>query len=314
MNDHGGCALHAEHLSHHYGQRTALDDVSLDIGVGETFALLGPNGGGKTTLFKLLSTSMPVQAGTLEIFGIGVRNAPLDVRRQIGVVFQSPSLDKKLSVRENLLHHARLYGMARSEYLPRMEETLSLLGLADRLRDRVEQLSGGLARRVEIAKSLLHGPRLLILDEPSTGLDPAARSDLWKYLASLKESGVTLLTTTHLMDEAEQGDRVGILHQGKLVALGSPAVLRSQIGGEVVSIHSAEPDALANMLLQHWEIKAEIRGGLVRFEHPTGFDLLPEILDFARGKVESLSVSRPTLEDVFLQRTGHRFWGDIEHG
>lgn len=290
--------------------RPALDYVDLSIDCGEVFGLLGPNGGGKTTLFRILSTSLPIQTGDVAILGFDLRKDLFQIRRRIGVVFQSPSLDKKLSVRENLLHHARLYGLHSRQSRTRIAESLRVVGLADRADSMVETLSGGLARRAEIAKSLLHRPELLILDEPSTGLDPAARADLWRYLSGLPDQGVTVLSTTHLMEEAERCSRVAILDRGRIVGLGRPDELRAEIGGEVVTIGIDDAPALADRLRQSLGIEAAVTEHGVRFEQSTGYNSIPAIVDLAGPGIRSISVARPTLEDVFLKRTGHRFWMD----
>ncbi|HUR38220.1 MAG TPA: ABC transporter ATP-binding protein, partial [Planctomycetota bacterium] len=228
-------------LTHRYGERLALDGVSFSVRKGEVFGLLGPNGGGKTTLFKILSTALRPTSGSARIEGVDVRDDA--VRRRIGVVFQAPGLDQKLTVAENLLHQGHLYGLRGAALRRRIDEELGRFKLSDRARDRVEKLSGGLQRRVELAKALLHQPEILLLDEPSTGLDPGARRDLWDALRSLK--GVTVLLTTHLLEEAERCDRLAILHKGKLVALGAPLDLRGEIGGDVVTIRAKDAEALA---------------------------------------------------------------------
>jgi ABC-2 type transport system ATP-binding protein len=306
-------AVTADDVHYAYGERAALAGLSLSVHVGETFALLGPNGGGKTTFFRLLSTALVPQRGRLTILGFDVALDLFEVRRRIGVVFQSPSLDRKLTVAENLTHHGRLYGLSSSEIRVGSAEILARVGLADRATSRVESLSGGLARRAEIAKGLLHGPSVLLLDEPSTGLDPAARSDLWRYLASLAQTGVTILVTTHMMEEAERAGRVGILDKGRLVALGTPDELRSEIGGDVVTIESSEPSPLAVRLQERFGVAPEIVGDRVRFEQPVGYHALGEIVEMAGPAMRSVSVARPTLEDVFLRRTGHRFWTESSH-
>jgi ABC-2 type transport system ATP-binding protein len=307
-------AVAVQHVTYRYRDRVALDDVSFDVPAGEIFGLLGPNGGGKSTLFRLLATASLLQDGWLNISGYDLKDNPFEVRQLIGVVFQSPSLDKKLTVFENLRHHARLYGMSRSEYVGRIDESLDRVGLLNRRADRVETLSGGLARRAEIAQSLLHRPGVLIMDEPSTGLDPAARSDLWRYLETLPAQGVTILLTTHLMEEAERCARVGILDRGKLVGLGRPADLRAEIGGEVVSIQSLHAEELARQLESRLSVAVHCHGSRVRFELPGGFPSLAGVLEVASGRMDSISVARPTLEDVFLKRTGHQFWGEAENG
>lgn len=297
-------------VRYRYGDRVALDGVSLDVSSRSIFGLLGPNGGGKTTLFRLLSTLSPLQEGSVQVLGSNIKDDLFEIRRRIGVVFQSPSLDPKLSVRENLTHHARLYGLTRSDYQRRIAESLAIVGLSDRANERVEKLSGGLARRAELAKGLLHRPEMLILDEPSTGLDPAARYDLWQYLSTLPQQGVTVLTTTHLMEEAEHCQAIAIINKGKLVAVGKPQDLRAEIGGEVVTIESKNAVELTRRLRDNLGIEAETRGNTVRFEQSTGYRSLPSLIELAEPMMESISIARPTLEDVFLKRTGHRFWGE----
>lgn len=301
-------------LSHRYGDRPALQGTTFDVAPGEIFGLLGPNGGGKTTLFRILSTLLPVQAGDVRILGMDVVQSPAAVRSRIGVTFQSPSLDGKLTVRENLKHQGHLYGLRGAPLNARIDLLLSRLGLSDRERDRADSLSGGLKRRVEIAKGLLHDPRVLLLDEPSTGLDPGARLDLWRYLQTLRsESGVSVLVTTHLMEEAERCDRLGILDEGRLVALGTPVELRASIGGDVVTIASnAEEqwtlESLAERVRTRFSIQPQLVSGQLRMEVQNGAEFLRELLVEFGAEIASVSLAKPTLEDVFVLRTGHRFW------
>jgi ABC-2 type transport system ATP-binding protein len=300
-------------LRHRYGEREALCGVSFDLPAGEIFGLLGPNGGGKTTLFRILATLLPVQTGSASILGHDVAARPDDVRRTIGVTFQSPSLDPKLTVRENLKFHGFLYGLSGLALAARIDDLLSRLGLADRGGDLAEKLSGGLKRRVEIAKSLLHSPQVLLLDEPSTGLDPGARHDLWKYLSQLRaEAGVTVLVTTHLMEEAERCDRLGILDRGQLVALGTPAELRGSIGGDVVTLEADDPDALAASLRERFGLQPQRFGSALRIERAAGHELIRDVVAEFGDRVKSAALGRPTLEDVFIHRTGHRFWDEGE--
>jgi ABC-2 type transport system ATP-binding protein len=275
------------------------------------FGLLGPNGGGKTTLFKLLSTLLPLQRGEIHLLGRDVRRQPAAVRRLIGVTFQAPSLDRKLSVFENLACHARLYGLTGPSLTTRVTELLDRLGLSERARDKVESLSGGLARRVEIAKGLLHSPRLLLLDEPSTGLDPGARLDLWRYLASLRDdAGVTVIVTTHLMEEAERCDDLALLDRGRIVARGSPAELRRSLGGDCLTIRGPEPESLAADISRQFGVSVRQLGGELRIDAQTDHSLLGRVLDAFGPRIEAVSLARPTLEDVFVERTGHRFWNE----
>jgi ABC-2 type transport system ATP-binding protein len=308
-------AVSVSRLAHHYGQRQALADVSLDITAGEIFAFLGPNGGGKTTLFRLLSTLIPIQSGSIDILGLDVAREPHQVRRRIGVVFQAASLDRKLTVDENLWQHARLYGLSGSSYHERRREMLARFGLTDRAADRVETLSGGLRRRVELAKGLLHRPRVLLLDEPSTGLDPGARSDLWEYLHRVRdEDGVTVVLTTHLLEEAEKADRLAIMSAGKLVALDTPDRLRGTVGGDTIWIETDHPAQLSETITARFGCASSVVDGRVRIELRDGHQWVARLVEELPGQVTSITVGKPTLEDVFIARTGHRFWQSEEVG
>jgi ABC-2 type transport system ATP-binding protein len=304
-------AVDVSGVSFRYGDKPALDNVSFQVSPAVLFGLLGPNGGGKTTLFKLLSTLLPLQRGEIHLLGRDVRRQPAAVRRLIGVTFQAPSLDRKLSVFENLACHARLYGLTGPSLTTRVTELLDRLGLSERARDKVESLSGGLARRVEIAKGLLHSPRLLLLDEPSTGLDPGARLDLWRYLASLRDdAGVTVIVTTHLMEEAERCDDLALLDRGRIVARGSPAELRRSLGGDCLTIRGPEPESLAADISRQFGVSVRQLGGELRIDAQTDHSQLGRVLDAFGPRIEAVSLARPTLEDVFVERTGHRFWNE----
>lgn len=304
-------AVCVDGVSHRYGNQPALDGVSFSVEQGEIFGLLGPNGGGKTTLFRILSTLLPIQNGNVRIFDCDVANQPDVIRHMIGVTFQSPSLDPKLTVYENLKHQSHLYGLSGKPMRNRIEDLLSRLGLTDRRSDRVESLSGGLKRRVEIAKGLLHNPRLLLLDEPSTGLDPGARHDVWRYLTQLRdESGVTTLVTTHLMEEAEHCDRLGILDRGQLVAVGTPDELRASVGGDCLTIQTEQADGLAQRIEDRFGVKPQHLGESLRIEQEAGHELLRDLVAAFPDDIISVSLGKPTLEDVFITRTGHRFWDD----
>ncbi len=304
-------AISATNISHHYGDRQALDNVTFDVAQGEIFGLLGPNGGGKTTLFHLLSTLMPIQSGSALIGGHDVTREPAEVRSLIGVTFQAPSLDKKLRVIENMRHHGRLYGLSGAELTRRIDDQLTRLGVADRARDTVETLSGGLKRRVEIAKGLLHAPRILLLDEPSTGLDPGARHDLWIYLRRLRDdSNVTILVTTHLMEEAEHCDRLGILDRGKLVIQGTPDELRATVGGDSLLISTDDAEGLIDKITHQFAVTPKLIEGKLRMEHPRGHELLRDLIAAFPDDVRSVTFGKPSLEDVFIHHTGHHFWDE----
>ena len=302
--------LRTINLTHRYGERLALKDVNIEVRSGEIFGLLGPNGGGKTTLFRILSTLIRPSSGSAELFGLNILEEPTAARRRMGVVFQSPSLDKKLRVVENLRHQGSLYGMRGSALQARIDDLLNRFHLADRARDIVETLSGGLQRRVEIAKSLLHSPEFLLLDEPSTGLDPGARIDLWTFLGDLRNQGVTILLTTHLMDEADRCDRVAIIHKGEIVALGEPNALRAQIGGDVITIEAKDPETLLSRINAAFPFNATLLEGRLRIEKENGHQLIGKLFETFPGEIETITLGKPTLEDVFIAKTGHRLDGE----
>ncbi len=304
MNAH---AIHIAGLSHSYGSRTALSELTLDVSAGEIFALLGPNGSGKTTLFRILSTLIPPQSGQVQMLDLDLPRQTDQIRPRIAVVFQSPSLDKQLTAEENLRHHGHLYGLRGDELNRRIEDSLSRFALADRRRELVGKLSGGLRRRVELAKGLLTRPQILLMDEPSTGLDPVARLDLWNALAAARqEQKLTILLTTHLMDEADRCDRLAILDQGKLIALGTPKELKEQIGGDVITLTSPQPATLSPALREKFGIEAQLIEGAVRFERQKAHEFVPQLIESLPGLVNTLAISKPTLEDVFIHLTGRR--------
>ncbi len=271
-------------------------------------ALLGPNGGGKTTLFRIVSTLMPTARGHVKVHGHDVSTEAAAVRRLIGVVFQSPSLDKQLTVGENLRCHGTLYGMRGPRLATRVREALALVDLTERVDDRVATLSGGLQRRVELAKAWLPDPKVLILDEPSTGLDPGARREIWAHLSRLRrDQGTTIVLTTHLMDEAARADHVAVLHEGQLVAHGSPEELVAEVGGDVILIASPDLARLAAAIRERFGHPVEVLDGHVRIERPRGHEFVTELVEAFRPDIESVSFGKPTLEDVFLHHTGQRW-------
>jgi ABC-2 type transport system ATP-binding protein len=307
-------AIEISHLGYRYGNHEAIRDLSLAVAEREIFALLGPNGSGKTTLFRVLSTLIPPQVGDAQILGLDLRRQPELVRAQLGVVFQAASVDKKLTVWENVVHHGRLYGLGGRELKGRADEMLARLGLEERRHDLVETLSGGLRRRVELAQSMLHRPRVLLLDEPSTGLDPGARSDLWQYLHQERaSSGVTIMLTTHLLDEAERADRIGIMHRGELAALDTPAALQAKVGGDAITIRTKDPAGLAAAIGEKFHVEPMPLDGSVRLEQPEGHQWIARLVEAFPEQIDAVTLGKPTLEDVFIHVTGHQFWNEEQN-
>jgi ABC-2 type transport system ATP-binding protein len=297
--------IQVKNLTHRYGDRTALSNVNFEVNKGEIFGLLGPNGGGKSTLFRILSTMMVPTDGQALLAGYDVERNPADVRRRVGVVFQTQSLDKALTVEENLRAQGHLHGLSGAILRDRMESAMERLGLADRRKDLVETLSGGLRRRVEIAKSLLHRPQILLMDEASTGLDPAARRDLSRHVENLRQTeGVTILLTTHILEEADRCDRLVLLHQGAIVAEGTPGELRSRIGGDVVVLETGDTKTLAAGIEQRFGLRPSLMDGQVRVEIQNGHRFIAEVVEAFPGTIESVGLHKPTLEDVFVRETG----------
>ena len=304
-----GPAVEVSGVGFNYGERQALIDVGFSVGRAEIFGLLGPNGGGKTTLFKLISTLVPLQSGSARVLGHDLGGETVALRRRIGVVFQHPSVDRKLTVAENVECHGRLYGISGRRLNERTAAVLKQLELTTRADDLVETLSGGLQRRVELAKALLHEPELLVLDEPSTGLDPAARREFIHYLAHLRDDeGVTIVLTTHHMEEAERCDRIGVLHEGRLVAIAPPGELKAQVGGDVVVISSPDAESLSQKIFQQMRVRSTLVDGTIRIELPRGHEFVREVVDRFGDEIESVTFGKPTLEDVFVHLTGHRFY------
>lgn len=301
--------ISVEDLRHTYGGRKALDGVSFEVFPAEIFGLLGPNGSGKTTTFRILSTLMLPTGGKAIIQGFDAAKDPDNLRKHIGVVFQAPSIDVKLTAAENLKHVGHLYGLRGSDLQLRVSETLARVGLLDRAKEAAETFSGGMQRRLELAKGLLHHPSVLLMDEPTTGLDPGARRDLWQYLAMLRDQeGVTIIVTTHLMEEAERCDRLAILSQGHLVALGTPTELKREIGGDVILLETNDPQALASKIQARYGLAVTVLDGKVRLEREQGHRFVTDVVEAFPGQIDAISVAKPTLEDVFIHRTGHRFW------
>ena len=310
-------AIDVSAVSHRYGSRTAVDGLSLSVASGEIFVFLGPNGSGKTTLFRVLSTLIPLQSGEITILGYSLRTNAAAIRSRLGVVFQAPSLDKKLTVAENLHHQGKLYGLGGASLRHRCDEMLTAQSALPTGQGRSpKNCPGGMRRRVELAKGLLHRPQLLLLDEPSTGLDPGARSDLWKYLQQIRTTdGVTIVLTTHLLEEAERADRIAIMHEGHLAAL----IRRLLCRHRWVAIQLRfEPNILHNSpthSARKFACEVVVLENTVRLEQPDGHLWIARLVEAFPREIETITLGKPTLEDVFIDRTGHRFWNqEITHG
>lgn len=289
--------------------RPALRGISFEVKAGDFHCVLGPNGSGKSTLFRILSTASLPPPGVVSIFGRDIgADDPGPVRSSIGVVFQNPALDKKLTVTENLGCHGKLYGLPSRLIAERSAELLGRLSLADRASDPVGTLSGGLQRRVELAKALLHRPQLLLMDEPTTGLDPSARIEFLALLRSYRrEAGTTIVYTTHILDEAEECDSLLILDRGAIVAYGTPSALRAEVGRELIILKARDPGALVSALSSRYPLPVYRADDTVRVECDDAPTLLPELLRAFGGDVDMVQVSRPSIEDVYIKKTGHLF-------
>jgi len=302
-------AIKISNLNLSYGGVQALRKVEFSVFPGEIFGLLGPNGSGKTSLFRVLTTLLSASAGSISVFGQSVEKSPAFVRQVAGVVFQTQSLDRKLTVTENLRHQGHLYGLRGTPLRKRIVEILDRFGLTERSSDIVEILSGGMKRRVELAKSILHRPRLLLLDEPSSGLDPGARREFWQYLEALnRQDGTTVLLTTHLMDEAEKCHRLAILNDGVLVALDTPEALKSHVGGDVIVLRTQDAERLSRSINSRFGLAAAVMDNTVRIERPKGHEFITDLVESFPGEIDAVTLSKPSLEDVFIHMTGQAFW------
>lgn len=300
-------SLNVHHVTHRYGGRDALVDLSFEVAPGEMFALLGPNGSGKSTLFRLISTIMPVQEGQILVGGFNVAADPNAARKRLGVLFQNPALDKQLTVAENLRCHGHLFGLSGKRLESRISGLLERFNLRDRAGERVIALSGGMRRKVELVKVLISEPQLLLLDEPSTGLDVAARIELWNLLGETrKRSGMTIAITTHLMDEADRCDRIAIIDSGKLLALGTPDELKSRVGGDVITFTGPHPEQLKALVEDKTASLVTRIDDLLRIERHDAHRFVPVLIEAVPGMIDSISVGRPTLDDVFVHITGRR--------
>jgi len=293
-------------LQKKYGEIEAVRGIDLSVQAGEIFGFLGPNGAGKTTTISILCTLVRKTAGEALVAGIDVDTDPSGVRARIGLVFQDPSLDAQLTGRENLELHGQIYGVPTALRKQRIKELLEVVELADRADSMVLTYSGGMKRRLEIARGVLHHPQILFLDEPTLGLDPQTRKHIWEYLHAVrKREGITLFMTTHYMDEAEYCDRIAIIDKGRIAALGTPEELKSKVGGDVITVAVADPAAAAAEIVERFAITPLMDDGSLRLEVQDGAAFLPRLVRELSVPVETVSLRRPSLDDVFLKLTGH---------
>jgi ABC-2 type transport system ATP-binding protein len=282
-----------------------VDDVSFDVRPGEIFGFLGPNGAGKSTTISMLCTLLQPTAGSAQVAGFDVVRQQSQVRRNIGLVFQDPTLDEYLTAEENLRFHAELYGVPRAEVSPRLDQVLGMVGLDDRRKSLVRTFSGGMRRRLEIARGLLHSPRVLFLDEPTVGLDPQTRASIWDYVKELRRrEQITIFLTTHYMDEAEVADRIAIMDAGRIVALETPDALKASVGKDRVRVRTADDTAAIAALREHFDLDATTSEGEVTIYVPNGEEFVPRLFAELGVPITAVSVARPTLDDVFMSYTG----------
>jgi ABC-2 type transport system ATP-binding protein len=292
-------------LTKRYGEIEAVRGIDFDVARGETFGFLGPNGAGKTTTIKILCTLANATSGTASVAGYDAARQRDAVRRSIGLVFQDTTLDTYLTAEQNLRFHAELYGVPKAAVNPRMRQVMDMVGLWDRKDSLVSTFSGGMQRRLEIARGLLHAPRVLFLDEPTVGLDPQTRSSIWHYINELKgREDITIFLTTHYMDEAENCDRIAIIDHGQIVAIDTPEALKASIGKDRVQIHTADDPAAIAALARTFGIEAVTSEGAVTFSVAAGEQFVPRLFAEFTVPIQSVSVSRPSLDDVFMSYTG----------
>jgi ABC-2 type transport system ATP-binding protein len=289
-----------------YGDVEAVRGIDFQVGRGETFGFLGPNGAGKTTTIKILCTLANATAGSAVVAGHNSATDRDAVRRNIGLVFQDTTLDTYLTAEQNLRFHAELYGVPKAVFLPRMKQVMDMVGLWDRKDSLVSTYSGGMQRRLEIARGLLHAPHVLFLDEPTVGLDPQTRSSIWAYINDLKQrEDITIFLTTHYMDEAEHCDRIAIIDHGKIVAIDTPEALKASVGKDRVQIHTADDQAAISELASNFGLEAGIHDGALTFSVASGEQFVPRLFTEFTVPIRSVSVSRPSLDDVFMSYTGN---------
>jgi ABC-2 type transport system ATP-binding protein len=301
----GGPAVTVRGLTKRYGDVEAVGGIDFDVQPGEIFGFLGPNGAGKSTTINILCTLVQPTAGSAGVAGFDVATERDAVRRNIGLVFQDPTLDTYLTAEQNLRFHAELYGVPRAVLGDRLRHVLDMVGLWERRSSLVSTFSGGMKRRLEIARGLLHAPRVLFLDEPTVGLDPQTRSSIWKYIHELRgREDITIFLTTHYMDEAEHCDRIAIMDKGRIVVLDTPAALKASVGKDRVQIQTADDPAAIEALRDRFGIEAAIHDGAVTFSVAEGEGFVPRLFAELGVQIRTVSVARPSLDDVFMNYTG----------
>ena len=301
--------IRVENLVKKFGTITAVDSIQLDVKQGQIFGFLGPNGAGKSTTIKILATLLRPTSGRAAVAGFDVVTKPNEVRQSIGLVFQDQSLDDRLTAEENLWFHAMLYDVPSNVFSERVEGVLRLVDLLDRRRSLVRTFSGGMKRRLEIARGLLHYPKVLFLDEPTLGLDPQTRNAIWKHVKALRqEKGTTIFMTTHYMEEAEHCDKIAIIDHGKIQAIDSPLNLKRMVGGDTI-ILSGE-DGLLEDVTKSYQVNAQKIGSEIHFQMDRGAEFIPRLVSEFAGRIKSIQIKEPSLEDVFLRLTGHTIRAD----
>lgn len=297
--------IEVDGLVRRFGAIEAVKGVSFGVEPGEIFGFLGPNGAGKTTTINMLCTLLMPHDGSARVSGFDIRTQRSEVRRSIGLVFQQTTLDEYLSADQNLRFHAYAYGIPADTRERRMTELMTMVDLADRRKGSVRTYSGGMKRRLEIARGLLHRPKVLFLDEPTLGLDPQTRRHIWDYLRALREhEGLTIFLTTHYMDEAENCDRIAVIDHGEIVGLDTPDGLKRAVGGDVVTVKTADNDAAAAEIGARYGVETITHDGTVSFSVTQGEEFLPQFVRSLEQPLQSIGLRRPTLDDVFLQLTG----------
>jgi len=300
-----GAAIEARGLVRRFGDITAVDGIGFAVPHGEIFGFLGPNGAGKSTTIKMLCTLLWPSAGQASVAGHDVVREPGMVRASLGIIFQDYSLDDRITAEENLRFHCMAYHVPRRERAARIRQMLEMVDLTARAGDRVRTFSGGMKRRLEIARGLPHRPEVLFLDEPTVGLDPQTRQTIWEHILELRaREGITVFMTTHYMDEAEHCDRIGIMDTARLIALDTPAALKAGMGGDVVRLRTADNAAAAVYLEREEGLRAVEEDGTLRIEMANAGEVIPDLLRRIPVSVRSLDIAKPTLNDVFLRLTG----------